>query len=503
MKMLFKKMLRDIKDHKIQFLSIFLMAFLGVYVFTGICGEVTGIIDVKDNYYNDTNLADGWIYGDSFSEGNLNDIKDLNEVKDAKREMIIPTVANYSSDPDITLHILESNNTISKFHVFEGEPFNSSDKDGIWIDKRFADGRNLDIGDNLTLKVNGMEITKTVRGKIYSPEYVYYNQEGSLVPDFSQVGYGYISSEAVDFPLVYNTIIVDSYSSPIGSSFQSKIDDAIGSDNYNQFIARENNLGVRQLQEEIDQHEMFSGIFPIIFVLVALLTLLTTMSRLIASQRTQIGTLKAMGYKNSSIIFHYLSYGLFLSALGAVLGLILGPMTVPYLFYPSMSAMYSLPSWHPAYSNKFFIVAILIVVFSTLVSYISIRSINKENPADSIKPKAPKVVSSGLIEKTPLWKRLGFNSRWNYRDAKRNKVRAVMSIFGVFACALLVMSAFGMYDSLEDVSDWQYEDIYHYNTKLNLEDNITSSEISSIIDDTDGEGIMEDSIEIKYKKRKK
>ena len=502
MKMLFKKMIRDLKDHKIQFLSIFLMAFLGVFVFTGICAESAGILEVSTNYYNETNLADGWVYGNSFSKGQLEDIKNLDEVKDAYREMIIPTVGNYSSDPDITLHILEEDQTISKFHVFKGEDFDINDKDGIWIDKRFADARDLDIGDNYTLKFNGLTITKEIRGIVYSPEYVYYIQEGSIVTDFSKVGYAYVSKEAIDFPITYNAITIDAYENPMDENFTSALDDAIGSENYSQFLARENNVGVRQLDEEIAQHQMFEGIFPIIFVLVALLTLLTTMSRVIASQRTQIGTLKAMGYDNRSIIFHYLSYGFVLSFLGALLGLIIGPLTMPYLFYPSMSAFYCLPKWQPAWEISFLVVASLMVIFSVLVTYISVRSINNENPADSIRPKVPKAVSSGIIEKTPIWKRMGFNGRWNYRDAKRNKVRAIMSIFGVFACALLVMSAFGMYDSMADVKDWQYGDIYQYNSKLTLEDNITDSQINSIMDETNGEAIMEDAIEIKFKDKK-
>lgn len=503
MKMLFKKMLRDLKDHKIQFLSIFLMAFLGVYVFTGICAESAGIEAVSSDYYNETNLADGWIYGDSFTKDQLDDIKSLDEVKDAYREMVIPTVGNYSSDPDITLHVLEEDQTISKFHVFKGEDFNLSDEDGIWIDKRFADARGLDVGDNYTLKINGMKMTKEIRGIVYSPEYVYYIQEGSIVTDFSKVGYVYVSKEAIVFPIVYNAITIDAYDNPMDKKFTSVLDDALGSENYSQFLARENNVGVRQLNEEIAQHQMFEGIFPIIFVLVALLTLLTTMSRVIASQRTQIGTLKAMGYDNRSIIFHYLSYGFFLSFAGALLGLFIGPLTMPYLFYPSMSAFYCLPKWEPAWQFSFLVVASLMVIFSVIVTYISVRSINNENPADSIRPKVPKGVSSGFIEKLAIWKRMGFNSRWNYRDAKRNKVRAIMSIFGVFACALLVMSAFGMYDSMNDVKDWQYEDIYQYNSKLNLEGNITDEQISHIIEDTDGEAIMENPIEVKFKDKKK
>lgn len=508
MKMLFKKMLRDLKDHKIQFLSIFLMAFIGVFVFTGITAESAGIEQVSSNYYHDTNLADGWIYGDGFSKDTLKDVKNMSEVKDAYREMIIPAVANYSTDPDITLHIMEENQTISKFHVFKGEDFNASDKDGIWIDKRFADAKDLDIGDNYTLKFNGITLKKEIRGIIYSPEYVYYIQDGTIFPDFSKVGFAYVSEKAVNFPVIYNTITIDAYDDlddTPGSdkAFTKRLDKTIGSENYTQFLARENNVGVKTLNEEIEQHRVFSGIFPIIFVLVALLTLLTTMSRVIASQRTQIGTLKAMGYNNRSIVFHYLSYGFFLSLCGSILGLIIGPLSLPYLFYPSMSAYYSLPAWEPAWELSFFVVAALMVILSVAIAYISVRSINKENPADSIKPKAPKLVTSGFVEKTKFWKRLGFNGRWNYRDAKRNKVRALMTIFGIFASALLILTALGMYDAMVDVKEWQYEDIYQYGYKLSLEDNITDSQIDNILDDIDGETIMESGIEVKFKDKKK
>lgn len=503
MKMLVKKMLRDFKDHKIQFLSIFLMAFLGVFAFTGIGGEVVGLEDVSSHYYEDTNLADGWIYGQDLDRETLKDIKGMDKIKDAQREMVVSATANYSSDPEITLHILEGKQKVSKFHLFKGKDFDKNDEEGIWIDKRFADARNLDIGDEITLKFNDEEVSKKIAGIVFSPEYVYYIQEGSLVPDFKQVGYAYIPSKGADFDLAYNTISLDSYDDLDEKEFQSDLDDALGSSKFVQYLDRDNNVGVRTFNEEIDQHHMFSGIFPIIFVLVALLTLLTTMSRLISSQRTQIGTLKAMGYANKSIIYHYLSYGLYLSLAGSILGLVIGPLTLPKLFYPSMSSMYSLPYWRPAWNLSFFVVAALMVIFSVLVTFISIKTISDENPADSIKPKAPKLVTSGFIEKTRIWKRMSFNERWNYRDAKRNKTRAIMSIFGVFACALLLISAFGMYDSMNDVTEWQYEQIYQYNSKLLLNENITDSQLDTILDETNGEGMMEETIEMKYKGKKK
>lgn len=503
MKMLFKKMLRDFKDHKAQFISIFLMALIGVFAFTGISGEAAGLVDVSSHYYEDTNLADGWIYGETIDNDIFKDIKGMDQIKDAQREMVVDTVANYSSDPEITLHILEGKQNISKLYLFKGKDFDENDKDGIWIDKRFADGRNLDIGDEITLKFDGKEVSKTIRGTMYSPEYVYYIQEGSLLPDFSQVGYAYMPSKGADFDIEYNTVTLDAYEDLDEKDFKSDMEEALGQNAYVQFADRDSNVGIKTLQDEIAQHQMFSAIFPSIFILVSLLTLVTTMSRVISAQRMQIGTLKAMGYENSTIILHYLSYGFVLSLAGSILGLIFGPLSIPYLFYPTMSSTYSLPRWGPSWDLSFFAVAGMMVAFSVLVSYISVKGISSENPAETIRPKAPKIVSSGLIERTKIWKKFSFNERWNYRDAKRNKIRAIMSVFGVFACALLVMSAFGMCDSINDCADWQYGQVYNFNSKLLLDENITDSQLDHILDETNGEGMMEETIELKYKGNKK
>ena len=461
------------------------------------------MVDVSNSYYENTNLADGWIYGEEISDDVFSDIKSMEEIKDAQREMVVDTVANYSSDPEITLHVVEGNQNISKFYLFKGKDFDPNDEEGIWIDKRFADGRKLDIGDKITLKFDGNKVSKTVRGIMYSPEYVYYIQEGSLLPDFSQVGFAYIPSKGADFDIVYNTIALDGYEELDEKDFKSALEDKLGQKAYVQYVDRDNNVGIKTLQDEISQHQMFSGIFPAIFVLVSLLTLVTTMSRVISAQRMQIGTLKAMGYSNKSIILHYLSYGFVLSLSGSVIGLVVGPLTIPYLFYPTMSSTYSLPRWGPSWDISFFAVAGLMVVSSVLISYISVKGISDENPSETIRPKAPKLVSSGLIERTKIWERFSFNERWNYRDAKRNKTRAIMSVFGVFACALLVMSAFGMVDSINDVEDWQYNQIYNFNSKLLLEENITDSQLDHILDETGGEGIREEAIELKYKGIKK
>ena len=142
-------------------------------------------------------------------------------------------------------------------------------------------------------------------------------------------------------------------------------------------------------------------------------------------------------------------------------------------------------------------------MMSILVSYYAVKSIFNEKPADTIKPKAPKVSSSGMIEKLGLWNRLSFNTRWNYRDTKRNKFRALMTIIGVIGCTALLVSAFGMYDGMNDLKEWEFNQINHYDSKLVIDEEASISEIDNVAKEVNGDKIMENSIEIESDSAKK
>ena len=486
-------MLRDIRKHKTQFLSIFLMAFLGVFVFAGVGGESVGLEVNSNTYYNDTNLADGWIYSANLDEKFLDEVYLLGPTTQMERQLVVDSVADFSNDPEITLHFVE-NNTISKFYLIEGEPLDVNDSDGVWLDKSFADAKNLNVGDNITFEFNGFNIEKEIKGLGYSPEYVYHASKSSVIPDFSKIGFAYMSYKAFPSEIVpYNVLNVKFDGTPetFGDLLSEKLDGK-----YNSFVEKSEHSSVSQFSEEMDQHQMMAGIFPVVFILIAMLILLTTMTRIIAHQRTQIGILKACGFKDKSIMFHYISYGFWLVLAGSVLGLIIGPMTLPKLFYPSMSSTYILPSWTPSWSMDFVYVALAMVIMSVLVSYYAVKSIFNEKPADTIRPKVPKVSSSGLIEKLGFFKHLSFNTRWNYRDAKRNKFRALMTIIGVIGCTALLVSAFGMYDGMNDLKEWEFNQINHYDSKLVIDDEASISEIDDMADEVDGDKIMEGAIEI-------
>ena len=182
---------------------------------------------------------------------------------------------------------------------------------------------------------------------------------------------------------------------------------------------------------------------------------------------------------------------------GAILGLVAGPMIIPKMFYPSMMARYSMPAWNPGFDMSFIYITVLMVASSVFVTYISCIRISKENPANTMRPKAPGNSSKMLIEKMKMWNHLNFNIRWNIRDARRNKFRALMTIVGVMGCVALLIAAFGMNDSMNELKSWEYEDISHYGAKLSLSQDTNPMELYYILNETGGSFIMQQSMELK------
>ena len=492
--MLSKKMIRDIKNHKIQFISIFLMAFLGVFVFVGFGAESFGLEKTADVYYAENNLADGWIYADNIDEDFVDKVNNLTPTKDSEKQLVLNSIADFKNDPDITLHFLNDDD-ISKFYLTEGRNFNLSDEDGVWLDKRFADAKDLDIGDNITFKFNGITLEKEIKGIGYSPEYVYETSDTSMIPDYDKMGFAYLSYNAFPMDTVpYNVLLVkfDGNATHYGQLLEDKL-----GDDYSSFVDRSMHPSFSEFQSETDQHKMMTGTIPFIFIIIAMLTLLTTMTRIISNQRTQIGILKALGFKNRTIMFHYISYGFWMVLAGCILGFILGPLTIPPFMFDDFGSLYSIPKWYAGFDVSFIVATAGIVVLSLAISYFACRSIAGESPSQAIKPKIPKFSSKGLFENSNLWERLSFNSRWNYRDAKRNKFRALMSIAGVLGCTIIIIASFGCMDSFDEMKEWTYDDINHYSSKLVLDEDISASQIDIVVDDVGGERLMEDSVEIK------
>lgn len=492
--MLFKKMLRDMGRHKTQFISIFLMAFLAMFIYSGVGGEWRGLQKSADNYYEKTNLADIWLYGNGFSAEQAEAVEALDEVDSVERRLEASAVTDLKNSPTLTLYFVEKNE-ISSLSLVEGSEFDKNDTEGIWLDKRFADAHSLRPGDSLTITLNGIKFEKTIRGLIYSSEKVFLSDSDTMTPDFSLYGYAYLSDKAFPVPeaFTYSTMLIKAKNT---ANLEDKINTVLDG-KYSVFLEQKNHPSVSMFHNEITQHKMMGDIFPVVFLLIALLTMMTTMTRIVSNQRIQIGTLKALGFKKSTILQHYIFYGFFLALAGAICGLIVGPLTLPKLFYPSMSGFYTLPEWKPAYHVSFIWMAAAIVLLCTLVTWLVCIKLLRDTPADTLRPKVPKQVRHSLLERIHLWEKLGFNAQWNVRDAFRNRIRSLMAVIGVFGCTALIVCALGMNDSMKDLKTWQYETINRFESKLTLNENITPDQINNAIQKVNGEAIMEGDVEIR------
>ncbi|MEO3946496.1 FtsX-like permease family protein [Gorillibacterium sp. CAU 1737] len=496
--MLLRKMLRDMRRGKMQFVSIFLMSFLGVFIYTGIGGEWYGLQKAADNFYQETHFADAWLYGQGFSEKDAEAVRKINGVTRVEPRLSLKTIGEqFDNKPVITLLVTE-NPMISKPKRIRGDSFSSAE-DGVWISDRFAEAKGLQPGDSLTLSYEGKAFTKMIRGTVMSPEYVSSSASGDLTPNFNNFGYAYlpaaslpISGELPATELLLDTERTDSV------RLEAEIADALGG-TYSVFLPRSRFESYTQFQNEVQQHRAMGSVFPLAFLAIALLTILTTMTRMVNLQRIQIGTLKAIGFSRRRILQHYVSYGFWLSLVGALLGTLLGPLTLPRLFYPSMSAYYTLPRWGAAQSPLFYGMAVMTVLAATLTTYLACRELLQGTTAEALRPKAPRAVRRGWLEKVLLRRNAGFNTRWNVRDMSRSRIRSLMAVVGVLSCTALLVCAFGMRDSVNDVKTWQYEEINRFATRLTVEEKATSEQIAAAQEAVNGEAIMESPVELRVK----
>jgi putative ABC transport system permease protein len=285
-----------------------------------------------------------------------------------------------------------------------------------------------------------------------------------------------------------------------GKSLKYEDDIAKALDDNYAFLADRNSIrGWYQLSDELAQHDSFSYIFSFVFVAIALLVIITTMKRMITQQRTQIGTLNALGMKKRKIMFHYLSYSFVLSATGCALGIILGIYTFGRLMVNMFSQFYTLPDWQPGFSYKSIIVAAVLVLICTGTSYFSCSQILKIHPSEALRPAAAKSAKPCVFEKLPFWDKLNFNARYNLRDISRSKMRAFMGVFGTCMGMMIMELGLGAYDTVDYVREWYFHDIQNYEYQVILNDSCTIEQAEELKEENDGELVAMEAVSIAAK----
>lgn len=497
--MLLKKMLRDMSSKKTQFISIFIMAILGVLIFSGMNAEWYGMRQEVDKYYKDTRLADYWVKSSNFTNEDVNKVKNISGVKSVVRRLTLDSSLDLKDNPTLRINVIESN-TLSSPLLVKGEALEIAG-DGVWLDESFAGARGLKVGDKLKFDLNGLKLEKTILGLIMHPEYVHNVVDSNvLVPNHKTFGFAFLPSGAIpqEIKLPYNVLLIEKDGNIDSDSLKSAIEDTF-SDRYHVVLDRDMQPSVVAFNSEIDQNKAMGGVFPVVFFLIAALAMLTTMTRMTNNQRTQIGILKALGFSKRKIIFHYVSYGIWIGLIGGIIGLIIGPLLIPPILFNMQKTIYSLPNWSIAIAPASFVSVAIAVLCCGASSFFACRQQMKEVPAATLRPKAPKVGKHTRLEKSKLWHRFSFSVQWNLRDLMRSRIRSIMAVVGVMGCSALLLFGLGLNDSVNGVSTWMYGDLNVYESKINLEQSVKDTEFADIKSKYSGQWIQESKVQIRFK----
>lgn len=261
-------------------------------------------------------------------------------------------------------------------------------------------------------------------------------------------------------------------------------------------FARSDNPGFDEYADNAKRLSALSLVFPAFFFAIAALVSLTTITRMIEEQRVQIGTLKAQGYTNFEISLKYYIYALGASSMGTFFGLLGGFYGIPRIIVSAYGSLYDLPNKQFHSYLWIALIALVISIFSTGVSvWAVLHQELKGTPAILMRPKAPKVGKRILLERISfIWNRLNFVQKVTMRNLFRYKQRMIMTIFGIAGCMGLMITGFGIGDSIAQMSKLQYKDILKYQALITLDEDASTEkkeEAKEVIRKMDG---IEDSL---------
>lgn len=479
------KLRRDIFKNWTQFFSVFLMSFLSVLVFVGLQGAWGGLEKSLDNFTKESSLADSWVYSTGFTEEDIDKINAISGTKKVAEKVRIQ-VADTRNDKQEKYLSLETYSTanLSTPFVEEGTALPADKEEGVWINKEYAAKNAISIGDKINLKFREQEVALEVKGLIQSPERIYYTgTQEFIAPNYSNYGYGVISKKTLQDIFHYQGFpnVIEMTNSK--RDLRRDIEGILGS-KYIAYYNQETLNEVANALDRVGQIRNLSYMFSFIFILLAILAMYTTIRRLIESQTKEIAVLKALGFSNRSIGFHYASFGFLIGGGGALLGALISPL-LSWFVLSTQKDMFSIPEWTISYNYTSLIVYLIVVSTCVLSAFLASREARLGLPVLFLRGGSTKKIHSILLEKIPfVWNRFSFENRWALRDASINKVRLLMGIVGVAGGMMLLTAGFGMPESINHLVDKAYNKDFTYDKRLD------AANFSALKKEFDGQSVQ-------------
>lgn len=504
--MLLKNTLKKIKKSFGRYLSLFLIILLGVGFYTGIIESVPNIKNVQIEYYQETNLMDLKIVSTLGLDDE--DITAINELKEVDTVVGSYTKDVIVEDNVVRIHSIEKE--INKVHLIKGKlPTNNNEC--------LADFNHYKIGDEITINkdyTNDLTNNKyKVVGTIISPIYTSDDYGSANIGNGKIYSYLFIPKDNFQYDYyteTYLTINKTNKDIPYANSYNNKVKKVIDKleilkkerltarmsqfmiqsftnintnqsiidsfQNSNWYILDRDNVVSSYviLESQYDQVTTIANVIPLFFIIIVILMTSNTMTRMIAEERGEMGTLTSLGFSNLHIISTYLFYVLSATILGTIIGYFIGTIFLPKLVYNCF------PVNFPEITYQFDLSLFLISLLTTclIMTFVTITSCIKElkqKPAYLLRPIAPKSGKKVLLERINfIWNKLSFSSKVTIRNISRYKKRVLMTLLGTAGCTFLIMIGFALKDSINSIGDKQYTELFKYDNLMILNNNVTS-----------------------------
>lgn len=504
-----KNLLREIKRTFTKFLSIFAICALGVAFFAGIRATSPDMKEAGDRLYNTYNLSDISVISTSgLTADNIRDLESIEGIQAVRASLFVDAMARGTGEKEKNLRLysmpikLKSEYAplidlipdygidtspeyeMNGVEIVSGRmPLNDTE---IALDNTLEGSLVKQLGDEITLTTSGGTVTLRVVGFIRSPMYISMFERGtSSIGNGTSDGFAYASGNAISslgtkLPVMsllntYYTradIVIsgkeglsaysDEYEALV-NEVTDRIEDYASTQSGTWYIQdRSGNPGYSDYSENTDRIAAVGDVFPLIFFIVAALVCLTTMTRMVEEQRIEMGTMKALGYGGWQIAMKYAAYAMSACISGGVVGAIIGFKLFPYVIMKGYSIMYYLGKLETPYRADIAFMAIAAMAVCTAAATFSACYASlKEVPATLMRPKAPKAGRRVLLEKIPfIWKKLSFTSKVTVRNLFRYKKRFFMSVIGIAGSGALLVTAFGLNDSIFGIIEKQFGDIW-------------------------------------------
>lgn len=504
-----KNLLREIKRTFTKFLSIFAICALGVAFFAGIRATSPDMKEAGDRLYNTYNLSDISVISTSgLTADNIRDLESIEGIRAVRASLFVDAMARGTGEKEKNLRLysmpikLKSEYAplidlipdygidtspeyeMNGVEIVSGRmPLNDTE---TALDYTLEGSLVKQLGDEITLTTSGGTVTLRVVGFIRSPMYISMFERGtSSIGDGTSDGFAYASGNAISslgtkLPVMsllntYYTradIVIsgkeglsaysDEYEALV-NEVTDRIEDYASTQSGTWYIQdRSGNPGYSDYSENTDRIAAVGDVFPLIFFIVAALVCLTTMTRMVEEQRIEMGTMKALGYGGWQIAMKYAVYAMSACISGGVVGAIIGFKLFPYVIMKAYSIMYYLGKLETPYRADIAFMAIAAMAVCTAAATFSACYASlKEVPATLMRPKAPKAGRRVLLERIPfIWKKLSFTSKVTVRNLFRYKKRFFMSVIGIAGSGALLVTAFGLNDSIFGIIEKQFGDIW-------------------------------------------